>query len=72
MYARTINSYLSWPHAEGHVSDRLRIKLLPHPPKPFRALSDAEIRRLVMFRAHGRLPLRTWTIIGTNDPDHPN
>ena len=63
MYARTINSYLSWLHTEGHVSDRLRIKLLPNPPKPLRALSDAEIRRLVLFRPHGRLALRTWTII---------
>jgi hypothetical protein len=63
MYARTINSDLSWLHAEGHISDRLRIKLLPNPPKPLRALSDAEIRRLVMFRPHGRIALRTWTII---------
>jgi len=34
MYARTINSYLSWLHAEGHITERLRIKLLPNPPKP--------------------------------------
>lgn len=61
----TINSYLSWLHAEGHLSDRLRIKLLPNPPKPLRALSDAEIRRLVMFRPHGRIALRMWTITVT-------
>ena len=30
MYARTINSYLTWLHEEGHV-ERLRIKLLPNP-----------------------------------------
>ena len=65
MYARTINSYLSWLHAEGHISDRFRIKLLPNPAKPLRALSDAEIQRLVMFRPHGRIALRTWTIIVT-------
>ncbi len=34
MYARTINSYLSWLHAEGHISDHLRIKLLPNPAGP--------------------------------------
>jgi site-specific recombinase XerD len=62
MYARTINSYLSWLHAEGHISERLRIKLLPNPPKPLRALSDAEIRRLVMFRPTNRIARRTWTI----------
>jgi integrase/recombinase XerD len=65
MYARTINSYLSWLHAEGHTAERLRIKLLPNPPKPLRALSDAEIRRLVMFRPHNRIARRTWTIIVT-------
>ena len=38
MYARTINSYLTWLHEEGHV-ERLRIKLLPNPPKPDRRLA---------------------------------
>ena len=65
MYARTINSYLSWLHAEGHIGDRLRIKLLPDPPKPLQPLSDAEIRRLVMFRPTGRIARRTWTITVT-------
>jgi site-specific recombinase XerD len=65
MYARTINSFLSWLHAEGHTPERLRIRLLPNPHKPLQALSDTELRRLVMFRPRGRLALRTWTIVVT-------
>jgi integrase len=63
MYARTINSYLSWLHEEGHVSERLRIKLLPDPPKPLTPISDAEIRRLVLFRPRHAAQRRTWTLV---------
>jgi integrase len=45
------------------MPERLRIRLLPDPPKPLTAISDAEIRRLVLFRPHGRLQVRTWTLI---------
>jgi integrase len=45
------------------LQERLRIRLLPDPPKPLTPISDAEIRRLVRFRPHGRLQVRTWTLI---------
>ena len=63
---------LSWLHAEGHLAERLRIKLLPDPPKPLRPLFDAEIRRLVMFRPRVRVDdvdLRTegdWSLTSTS------
>jgi site-specific recombinase XerD len=63
MYSRTINSYLTWLHAEGHVSERLRIKLLPNPPKPVTAFSDADIRRVLTFRPKRPTQLRTWTLV---------
>ncbi len=63
MYARTINSYLSWLHAEGHAAERLRIRLLPDPPKPLTPISDAEIRRLVLFRPQRPSQMRTWTLV---------
>jgi integrase/recombinase XerD len=63
MYARTINSYLSWLHEEGHVSERLRIKLLPDPPKPLTPISDSEIRKLVLFRPQHSAQKRTWTLV---------
>jgi site-specific recombinase XerD len=62
MYARTINSYLTWLHEEGHVSDRLRIKLLPNPAKPYATFSDADIRRLATHAPKGWAHVRTWTL----------
>ena len=62
MYARTINSYLTWLHDEGHHPERLRIKLLPNPPKPYATFSDADIRRIVTYAPKGWAHLRTWTL----------
>jgi integrase/recombinase XerD len=63
MYARSVNSFLTWANAEGLLPERLRIRLLPDPPKPLTPISDTEIRRLVTFRPDGRLQVRTWTLV---------
>jgi integrase len=63
MYARSVNSFLTWAHGEGLLPERLRIRLLPDPPKPLTPISDAEMRRLVLFRPHDQLQVRTWTLI---------
>jgi integrase len=63
MYARTINSYLTWLHEEGHVRERLRIKLLPNPPHAITTFSDQEVRRIVSHRPQGRMRVRTSTLI---------
>ena len=63
MYARSVNSFLTWAHGEGLLPERLRIRLLPDPPKPLTPISDTEIRRLVLFRPHDRLQVRTWTLM---------
>ena len=31
---RSINSFLTWLHEEGHIREPLRVKLLKNPPKP--------------------------------------
>jgi len=62
MYARSINSYLTWLHEDGHITEPLRIRLLPNPPKPVATFSDADIRQLVMFRPARPTHLRTWTL----------
>lgn len=59
---RSINSFLTWLHEEGHLSDRLRIKLLKNPAKPIQVLSDQEIKRLVTFKPKGRVEARRWTL----------
>jgi site-specific recombinase XerD len=60
--ARTINSFLSWLHEEGHIAERLKIKLLKNPPKPIQTLTDKEIQRLAAFRPKGRIQTRTWVL----------
>jgi integrase/recombinase XerD len=62
VYARTINSYLTWLHEEGHVADRLRIKLLPNRPKPYQTFSDLDIRRVVTFAPKRWADCRTWAL----------
>ena len=63
MYARSVNSFLSWAHEEGVVPERLRVRLLSDPPKPLTPIADAEIRRLVLYRPRGPFQARTWTLI---------
>ena len=63
MFARSINSFLSFALAEGFISERLRIRLLPDPPKPLTPISDQEIRRLLVFRPKGRAQTRMWTLV---------
>jgi site-specific recombinase XerD len=62
---RSINSYLTWLHEEGHVSERLRIKVLKNPPKPIQTLTDKDIRLVAMFKPKGRMQTRTWVLAMT-------
>jgi site-specific recombinase XerD len=41
---RSINSFLTWLHEEGHVPERFKLNLLKNPPKPIQVLSDQETR----------------------------
>ena len=56
MYARTINSYLTWLHEEGYLQERLRVKLLPNPAKPLTTFSDADVRKDSRLQAEGTHP----------------
>lgn len=59
---RSVNSYLSWLHAERHIPERLRMKLLPNPPKPYSTFSDADIRRLITHAPKSWTRRRAWTL----------
>jgi site-specific recombinase XerD len=47
---RSINSFLTWLHEEGHIREPLRVKLLKHEPKPIQTLNDQDVKRLVTYR----------------------
>ena len=59
---RSINSFLTWLHEEGHAGEHHRIKLLRNPPKPIDVLNDQDIKRLMTHRPHGKIETRTWTL----------
>jgi integrase/recombinase XerD len=63
MYIRTVNSFLSWLHEEGHVPERLRLKLLPNPPGAVTSFTDAEVRRIITYRPTNAIEKRTLTLV---------
>jgi integrase/recombinase XerD len=63
MYIRTINSYLSWLHEQGHLNERLRMKLLKAPTHVLTLLSPQDIKALLTFRPSSATTRRTWTLI---------
>ena len=59
---RSINSFLTWLHEEGHLHEPLRVKRLKNPPEPIQTLSDQDVKRLVTHRPKGRIETRTWML----------
>lgn len=55
---RSLNSFLSWLHEEGHTSERLRVRLLRAPKKVITPLTDGDIRRLMLFKARSKVSSR--------------
>jgi site-specific recombinase XerD len=60
--ARSLNSFFSWLHQEGHAPERLRVKMLPNPLRPINLLRDDDVRRLVAFRPACLNQRRAWTL----------
>lgn len=49
-HVRSVNSFLSWLHENGHICERLHVKLLRVERKVFRTFSDEQIRALVFHK----------------------
>jgi site-specific recombinase XerD len=60
---RTMNSFCSWLHEEGHTDTRLKLKLLRAPKKQITPISPADVRMLLLFRPKGLWQVRTWTLV---------
>jgi len=63
MYIRTVNNYLSWLREEGHIDQRLTVKLLRAPLHLLTLLSVADVRAIVRYRPGSAAERRTWTLI---------
>jgi site-specific recombinase XerD len=59
---RTVNSFLTWLHEEGHTAERLRVKLLKNPARPIDLLADADVKRLLAYRPTNPVQRRAWTL----------
>jgi integrase/recombinase XerD len=62
---RTLNSFLTWLHEEGHAPERLKVKLLRAERKAVTTFSDGDIRRIVVFRPTDENQQRAWTLVLT-------
>lgn len=63
MYIRTVNSFMTWLHEQGHTPEHLRVKLLPNPPRAFRTFSDADVKAILALKPRHPSYQRTWTLI---------
>lgn len=64
VHIRSVNSYLSWLHEEGHTSTHLRVRVLKASKKHLTLLSDVEIRSLLAHRPRFG-ELRPWVMLLT-------
>jgi integrase/recombinase XerD len=61
-YIRGMNSFLSWLHENGHITEHLKVKQLKTDWKVMTYLSDTEVKALVGFKPKGVAQVRVWTI----------
>ena len=59
---RTVNSYLTWLHEEGHTPERLRVRVLRTERKTPVTVNAAAIGKLLTFRPHCRSAQRAWML----------
>src|SRR6478752_5634776 len=59
MCARSVNSYLSWLHEEGHLPVKLRVRLMKAPAKVPTLLSAQEVRTILLFKPKSKMEWRT-------------
>jgi integrase/recombinase XerD len=63
IHIRAVNPFLNWLHTEEHVTKRLKLKQVPNPQKPLRAITDKEVALVLAFRPVWRNSFRTWSLI---------
>jgi integrase/recombinase XerD len=61
-YIRGMNSFLSWLHENGYISEHLKAKQLKADWKVMTYLSDAEVKQLTGYKPKGIAETRVWVI----------
>jgi site-specific recombinase XerD len=71
IYIRSINSFLTWLKENGHCPQTFsngkpfRLKKLPEEKKQLRVFDDAEIHKILSFKAKGRNDHRIYALVCT-------
>jgi site-specific recombinase XerD len=63
VYIRSINSFLTWLHEGGYVTEALRIRQLPQPKKVIPIFTEAHVQALIKFRPKGRFEWRLYALV---------
>jgi site-specific recombinase XerD len=63
VYIRSINSFLTWLHTEGYVTESLRLRQLPQPKKVIPIFSEKHVQALIRFKPKDHYQWRLYTLI---------
>ncbi len=63
VYIRSMNSFLTWLHTEGYVTEPLRLRQLPQPKKVIPIFSEKHIQALIRFRPNGQFQWRLYALV---------
>jgi site-specific recombinase XerD len=62
-YARSINSFLSWLHENGHTSQHLRIPLTKQPKRVLKTYTPEEAQRIISHKPKSRTGKRVMALL---------
>ncbi len=63
VYIRSLNSFLSWLHEGGYVTEPLRLRQLPQPKKVIKVFADKHVPALIRFRPKGAFEWRLYALV---------
>lgn len=63
VYIRSINSFLTWLHAEGKITEPLKVKQLPQGKKVIPIFAEKHVQALIRFKPKGQYEWRLYTLV---------
>jgi integrase/recombinase XerD len=63
VYIRSMNSFLTWLHEGGYVTEPLRLRQLPQPKTVIKVFSEKHVQALIKFRPKGKYEQRLYALV---------
>src|ERR1044072_8612288 len=63
VYIRSINSFLTWLHSEGYVTEPLRLRQLPSEKKVIPVFSEKHVQALIGFKPKNQYEWRLYALV---------